>query len=148
GAGDDDERGVQTLLLPHLHGVQRAEAGHVVVRDDEVEARAAQGRGHGRPGVHPLPCDVPSAALELLHDELRVLFAVLDEEHRERSAHLPRPGGSAKREGAGPHDHLGSLLVWISRPSYLCRGVALYPYKSLVGGKRIPILRSRLPPPT
>jgi hypothetical protein len=91
GPRDDHEGSVEAALLPKGQGVGGLETGHVVVRNDEVEARAVEGGGHRLRSVDPLPGDFPAAALHLADDELRVFLAVIDDQRPEWLAHAHGP---------------------------------------------------------
>ncbi len=82
-----NEGNVQTSLPQERQRRCAAEGRHAVIADDQIPALALEGGQHGRGVVDPLERRLVPPALELAHEQQRVLLGVFDKQHAERQAH-------------------------------------------------------------
>src|SRR5690606_36296007 len=116
-AGRHDEWDVEPGLLEDLERLAAAEARHDAVGDDEVPDAAPEGLGHGLGGLHALEGDGITAALELPHEEVRVVLVVLDDENCERAFHRALASSLATGRGrAGWALSAGARVQWMVAP--------------------------------
>jgi len=87
GAGDDQERDVESQLLKEPERGGAVKLRQAVITKDEVPGLPDQGGAHRGRGLDPLRGDPKAATLEFEDDEVRVVGAVLDNESQQRFAH-------------------------------------------------------------
>ena len=87
GARDDDEGQVLAAGVQNLQGLQRLEAGHRIIRQDQVPRAGRQGGGHGRGSFHPLHHRLVAGAAQVLGDDLGVVRVVFDVQNTQRGCY-------------------------------------------------------------
>ena len=114
-AGDDDEGDVLAGPLEDFEGLGGAEPREVVVGENEVPPRRAEGLGEGLGGFDALMVDLPSGGAEEVVEDAGVDLGVLDDEDVEGRAGLGVHGRAA---GAGTRGRAarGFLSVDGQRP--------------------------------
>ena len=87
GAGHDDEGQVESFLIQQLQRGQGIELRHGEIGHDQVPGLLVESGAHGGGSIDPFKRRLISSAPQLMQQQLRVLFGVLDDQDAEGLAH-------------------------------------------------------------
>jgi hypothetical protein len=88
GSGDDDHWNIEAGALDDGERRRRAEAGEVVVGDDEVPARPGERCLEIRGVVDPLALRHAATLAQLAQQQHRIVFGVLDQQDPQHAGHV------------------------------------------------------------